>query len=77
MSEQPDPRDKQITDWVRTHREEPESQVDVDAAWSQFSARNELGATVTPMRPRTIPTIWRIAAVLVAVAGGATLWRVA
>jgi ferric-dicitrate binding protein FerR (iron transport regulator) len=77
MAEQPDPRDRQITDWVRTHREDAELHVDVDAAWSRFSARNELGTTVTPLRRRTIPTIWRIAAVLVAVAGGAGLWRVA
>jgi transmembrane sensor len=74
MPDQPDPRDKQITDWLRTRRD---PSVDVDAAWSRFSERHNLGTAVTPLRRRTIPNIWKIAAVVVAVAGGATLWRTA
>ena len=61
---------KSPTGFARTAKK-PSHDVDVDAAWSRFTARNELGAAVTPLRRRTLPTIWRIAAGLVAVAGGA------
>src|ERR1044071_1109305 len=74
MADQSDPRDDQIVDWLRTHSGN-EPTVDVDAAWSRFSARHEVGTPVTVLRRRKIPTIWRIAAVIVAVAGGAAVWR--
>jgi ferric-dicitrate binding protein FerR (iron transport regulator) len=77
MPDQQDPRDNQIADWLRTRREDGGSPVDVDAAWSRFAARQELSTPVTMLRPRKVQTVWRIAAVLIAVAGGAAVWRAA
>jgi len=74
MPEHNDPRDEQITNWLRTNREDTDQPIDVDAAWSRFSARNHIGTPVTPFRRRAIPRIWQIAAALVMVATGATLW---
>lgn len=76
MPDQPDPRDKQITDWLRT-RADGTDPVDVDAAWSRFNTQHKLETAVTPLRRRTIPNVWKIAAVVVAVLGGSALWRVA
>ena len=74
MPEHNDPRDEHIIDWLRTSRDDADQQVDVDAAWSRFSKRNDIDTQITPLRRRAIPRTWQIAAALVAVATGATLW---
>src|SRR4051812_28700718 len=52
--------------WLRTQSRAAEPQFDADTAWRNFKRR--------PVPLRTMPTVWRIAAAILVVAGLGVTW---